>query len=799
MRKLPSKLKNNFFFLILLFISVVPVSWGQGNSSYEAELPLFDNDRQLGEVKVTIDGEKLKFVDRDSLMSVLKEFLKPDTLKSLEKLPPSIDPARMPMGLIFDPVDLKLVLNLALESRKQDELGIMGEHTHRYDGESIAPAPFGGAVNYRIEQSMATLKEDRYFTGQMDSFVNMKGVVLENQSLYQSNQDRQWYRGDTRLVKDFQKSLVRVQAGDVYPQVQGFMSGRALGGINISRNFSLNPYRLPYPTASQAFSLQSRSLVKYFVNGSLIKSEYLPAGNYSAKDIPLSNGLNTVVVEATDDLGQKKTFVFRTATSIELLNKGESRFDLSYGIPFLDQNFKRTYVEKDGKLASGYYQYGIRSDLSASVYGQNQQSFLLGGTEILRATSIGNLGAGYANSRHGNTSNGQATALRYQYIGQGKRWYETNSLALRWEQRSRKFQSSIFDTVNAVKNAYSANYALPVANAFTIAFGGNYGDMYDNSLADRYGYDTTLSIRIFNRHNLSFYAGRNRDEFKHWNNIAYVFLTITFPDSNDFMTAFYDKEQKASRLTYLKDNQNRLYTPRAQGSIENNQTYQLGEADVLVPTQIADFGGRINSRHLIDGDKVIGKGSLRMNSAFVFARQDDEWAFGMSRPVSSSFAIFKPEDKLRGQKIALKSTSPYLESQTGLFDEITYSQLIAYQYREIQLDPTFLDEGRSLKKEKFILFPTYRSAHFVKLVDQGMVMLKGALLKKDGTPWPLQVGHVGDKTFFTNREGNFFIEGVEPGSYVVTLEGTTSKIKIDVPENAQGIKDLGSMTLEEDE
>lgn len=784
-------------FLLFLALSLGAV-WAQGNSAYEAELPLFDSERLLGDVKVTIENEKLKSVDRDSLLGVLKSQLEPDTLKSLAKLPPMIDSSRMPLGLIFDPVDLKLVLKLSLALRKQDDVGVLEDHTHRFDGESLSPAPFGGAVNYRLEQNWATLEEDRFFSGQTDSFVNVKGVVLENQALYQTNQERQWYRGDTRLVKDFQKSLVRAQVGDVYPQVQGFMSGRAVGGINISRNFSLNPYRLPYPTASQAFALQSRSLVKYFVNGSLIKSEYLPAGNYSAKDIPLSNGLNTVVIEATDDLGQKKTFIFRTATSIELLNKGESRFDLSYGTPFIDENFQRTYVEEDGKLASGFYQYGFSTEFSASIYGQNQKSFNLGGTELLQATSIGNLGLGFANSR-GQERKGEAVALRYQYIGQGTRWYETNSLAIRFEQRSRKFQSSLFDSINAVKNTYSANYTLPVANAFTIALGGTLGDMYDNSLSNRYGYDTTLSIRLFDRHNLSFFVGRNRDEFKTWNDVAYVFLTITFPDSNDFLTAFYDKEQKSSRLTYLRDNQNKLYAPRAQASIENNEAFQLGEADVVVPTQIADFGGRVNARHLVDGDKVINRGSLRMNSAFVFARENDEWAFGMSRPVTSSFAIFKPEDKLRGQKIALKSTSPFLESQSGIFDEITYSQLLAYQYREIQLDPTYLDEGRSLKQEKFVLFPTYRSAHFVKLVDQGMVMLKGSLTKKDGTPWALQVGHVGEKTFFTNREGNFFIEGVEPGGYSVSLEGTTSKIKIDIPENAQGIKDLGSLILEEDE
>ncbi len=770
----------------------------QSSLAFDTEIPLYEREAFIGDVRVIFEGEELRSIDRSSLLRVIGKYLRDDTIKSFEALPEMIDARRLPTGLRYDPSDLKLLLNISLENRKREDIDIMEDHTHRYDGEALRPAPFGGAVNYRLEQSWSNLEEEKFFTGQVDSFVNVNDVVLENQTLYQSNSDHPWYRGDTRLVKDFQKSLVRVQAGDVLPQVQGFMSGRPVGGFNVSKNFSLNPYRLPYPTANQSFSLNARSLVKYFVNGTLIKSEYLPAGNYSAKDIPLSNGMNTVLVEATDDLGQKKTFVFRTATSIDLLNEGESRFDFSYGVPFLDQNFRREYVDKDGALASGFYQYGFRTDFSASLYAQNQKKFSLGGTELLKATSVGNFGSGFAHSQGGKFK-GEAIVFRYQYIGQGKEWFETNSLNLRYESRSKTFQSSIFDAVNSVKNSYAMNYTLPMANSFTVSVGGNFGDMYDNSLSDRFGFDTTLSLRFLDRHNFSVFVGRNRDEFETWSDIAYAFVTFTFEGSNDFVTGFYDKENKTSRVSYQRDNQNRLYSPRAQASVENNEDLRSGEADIVYPTPVADFGTRVTARHLIDGDSVNGRGSLRMNSAFVFARDKGEWGFGLSRPVPSSFALFKPQENLKGQKIALKSTSPFTESETGFFDEITYSQLLPYQYREIQLDPTYLDEGRSLKKEKFVLYPTYKSAHLITLTDQGMVILKGVLTKSDGTPWPLQVGHVGDKIFFTNREGIFFIEGIEPGSYVVTLEGTTSKINIDVPKDAQGIRDLGSLILEEDQ
>lgn len=791
-------MKNRLPLLLTTFFMTCAV-FAQSLPSYEAVLPLFDKERQLGEVKVKIEGEKLISIDKASLINALRSNLQQDTLRQFESLGANIDPTTMPLPLRFNPEDLKLEMPFDVELRSQEKVALVEDYHRRYEGEALKPAPFGGAINSRLEQTWSNNPaEDNYFNGQFDSFLNLNSLVLENQSYYQSNIDQKYFRGDTRLVKDFEKQQIRFQAGDIHPQIQGFMVGRPLGGVNFSRNFSLNPYRLPYPSGSQDFVLQSRSLVKYFVNGTMIKSEYLPAGNYTAKDIPLNNGMNVVMIEATDDLGQKKVFVFKTAASINLLNEGESRFDVSFGTPFIDQNFKREYREEDGNLLSSFFQYGFNSAFSASLYGQGQKNHSLLGTELIKATTLGNFGAGYARSHFG-TLDGDAQSLNYQYLGSGNKWYFSHSLGARYEHRAEDFRTSILDAQSAVKNVYALNYALPVAGYMTLAMGANYGDVRNNDLNDRYGFDTTLNFRMFNRHNLALFVGRTRDENRNWNDIAYAFLTITFPDSNDFVSTFYDQKQKNSKLTYTHDNQNRLYSPKAQAIVENHQGGQLGEADMLVPTPVADFGARINGTHDTQQDRLFGRGSVRMNSAIVFAQNDGDWGLGLARPVPSSFVIFKPEDRLKDQKIALKSTSPYTEAQTGLLGEITFANLLPYQYREIQLDPTLMDEGRTLKKEKYVLYPTYRSAHIVRLEDKGAVMLRGFLMKENGKPWELQVGHAGDKPFFTNRDGEFFIEGLEAGTYRVKLDGIENEVQITVSEDDKGIKNIGTLVLPEEE
>lgn len=787
-----------FLLALLCFLPIHGVSARELQAfAYEASLPLYDQENNLGDVLVEIEGETVKSIDRSGLKRILKGVLKEDTLNSLDKLPERIRPEILPFAIHFSPEELKLTADLALDikTRSKTDLGIDYTEEKRT---ALRPAPFGGAINYRLEKNWAhdDLGGD-YFDGQFNSFMNLNTVVLENQTYYQDNKDSPWFRGDTRLIKDFEKSQIRTQAGDIYPQIQGFMAPRPMGGVNIARNFTLNPYRLPYPTGNQNFTLKSRSFVKYFVNSVLVKSEYLPAGNYTAKDIPLNNGLNNVLIEATDDLGQKQVFVFRASSSISLLNEGESRFDLSYGVPFLDSATKRKYLEDDGKVFSGFFQYGFSSLLSSSVYLQNQNDFNLMGAEVINATALGNFTYGGAHSILGDID-GNAASLGYQLVTQGKKWFDSHTLGLRYEYRSIDFKSTLLDLATEVQNAYAATYTLPITSLMTLSVGGNFGDVRNNNLEDRYGYDASLSFRLFNQHNVSLYMSRNRDEFKRWNDVAYVFFTFMFPESNNFVSGLYDYNKESIKATLLRDNQNRLYQTRAQAITEYGEDKQTGELDLNYPTPIGDLGGRLTGNRTTTTDDTIGRGSARFNSALVFAYDDGDFGGGISRPVPGSFVLFKPEPRLKDQKIGLKSTSPFTEAETGLFDEIVFSNLIAYQYRDIQLDPTFLDPGRTLVKEKFMLYPTYRSAHLIKLEERGAVVLTGQILMPDGSPVSLQVGGLNDIPFFTNREGMIFIEGVEPGKYQLSLPDREEKFSITVDKEDKGMKDLGTIQLKDE-
>jgi outer membrane usher protein FimD/PapC len=393
---------------------------------------------------------KLDSLELDRISNLEGEWLIPrDTGLKLKYLP--------------DILGLEIIIPLEKLTPQERDLKVISENRAK----AIAPAPVGGAMTVRGEQYWADEKlGGNYFLSGFDSFVNAGGVVLENQSVYQSNLQNKWFRGDTRVVKDFHESMIRTQAGDVNYQTIGYQTLRPIGGFNIGRNFFLNPYRTPYPKFSRDFIVKTRSKVTYFVNGNLVKSEFLAPGRYSVRDIPLVNGINNILVEIEDDLGRKEVLTFQQTTSINLLNDGESKFDLSVGYPFKDINQKREY-EKDSLLTSAFYQQGLNSFFTAALYGQNFQDFNLAGAETIFATHIGNFSVGGARGVD-QAYGGSVYNLGYNLSIIRPEWFSAHNLNIRHEIREADFIQTWGAQPLRVKNLTSVYYSLPIYELLTL-------------------------------------------------------------------------------------------------------------------------------------------------------------------------------------------------------------------------------------------------------------------------------------------------------------------------------------------
>lgn len=771
-----------------------------GKSLTEEVVPIdfFINQRKVGIINAKLKGDQLIAIDRESLLNLTYSTLSIEINQKLKKLTHQwIKLSETNLKLNYHPDKMAVVAKItAYDLAPKEHLFQENEQLRK---KAIAPSDFGGAFTLRAEQFWASERlGGDFFVGSSDNFINFHEFVLENQTSYQTNAEKRWYRGDTRLVKDFQDSMIRSQLGDVNYQVIGFQTLRPIGGVGISRNFSLNPYRAAYPEIEKEFVIETKSKVTYYVNGRMVKSEYLAPGKYSIRDIPLVNGINSVVVEIEDDLGRKEVLTFQQSTSINLLSKNESKFDLSVGYPFEDVNGKREYEKKD-LLVSSFYQYGLNDTLTTAGYVQNFQKFTLLGSEAIFATHIGNFGLGVARGEN-DIHSGDVYSFNYNLSLIRPRWFAAHNLNLRHEFRNKEFVQTWDSVPGRIKSLTSLYYSLPLMDSLTLGLGANYGKKNKNALNDRYGFEGSLTANFFKDINTTFYFSTSKDEMNQRNDMTYLMVYISLPDKNQYITGYADLKNNTQRITHTKDNLNQLNTFKSNVSLENNDSGQLGDVDVAYNANLADLGIHATGLNA-KNSKNAGRFSARMHSSLVFAKNDESFAWSFSRPVQTSFAIFTPDENLKDQKISVKSTSPYSEGLSDFRGQTVFVNLLPYQYREVNLDPSYLAIGRTLEQENFVLIPSYKSAHLINIRSDGKIILDG-VLKINKNPAALTSGKIVDSEgnenlFFTNREGRFFIEGLKAGSYQLEVfDGPTSKLTI--PEQAEGIYQIGILEVQDD-
>src|SRR5690606_37219177 len=216
------------------------------SQSFRTTMPLWARDKLCGEIDIVLTGEKLEQIEKNEFINVLKKCTRLDgVIQNFEEKESWILPSDSPFPLKYDPVELRILIDIPLDQEKAQALFSNSGISERFSNYALKHAPLSRASNYRAENVLAPkpLEGDRLNT-YFDTFFNFKDVVLESQFNYLNgdNSGAGWFRGDTRLVKDFQKYEIRSQAGDVYPQSYGFMQGRGIGGVLVSTDFTLDPY-----------------------------------------------------------------------------------------------------------------------------------------------------------------------------------------------------------------------------------------------------------------------------------------------------------------------------------------------------------------------------------------------------------------------------------------------------------------------------------------------------------------------------------------------------------------------------
>ncbi len=187
----------------------------------------------------------------------------------------SIDP---PMQVVVDEAALTLTLTA--------DASLFGATTVQLDGSR----PSG--ILYRRAPSAFLNYGASWATGggqalNLESGLSVRGSLLTS-SFFLPSLGRP-SRGLTAAIIDDTRRLTRYQVGDAIVGTGPLGGSLQLGGVAVSRDFSLDPYFIRYPTTGLAGVVTTPSRVDLYVNNQLVRvraaaSRRLPAGQPRAAD-----------------------------------------------------------------------------------------------------------------------------------------------------------------------------------------------------------------------------------------------------------------------------------------------------------------------------------------------------------------------------------------------------------------------------------------------------------------------------------------------------------------------------------
>lgn len=765
-----------------------------GESTFETYLEIVVQGKSLGDVEVQVSGDRIKAYNSKVLSLKLKSILKEESFKAFDTSKKWVSAESLPYKIKYDSQSLKVLIDVDLSDLSPVYYSLEENPKVKYAGLDIRPAPIAGSINYVLDKTYG----DDYLGGEnfslnIKSFINMKSYVLEMNGFYDESRSAtpysEWSRRDFSLTKDFENLRMRTRLGDTTTGRLGFMQSKAVGGLNVRKQFSINPYETPYSQGEKEFQITTRSKVRTYVNGTLVKSEILPAGNYKLSKLPLVNGMNNVRVEIDDGAGVKQVLEFDIPTSVSVLKSGEFDYSISAGRQIDDSGITRSYFDDD--FYSGFIQYGVNDWYTTGGYFQSDADFKLTGLLNGVSTKFGNLFLGNAFSKNSDDSDGVATALTWQYQDVAGVLLENFSATLRYENFVNSFRSSSDLNIKLLQNNYQLNLALPLFKRGSLNIGAGLADYKEASDGNKKFVRGSINYNPTRHLNLSVYAAHTKDSTLGDDNSVSAFLTWSFPSKNRYISAFHDFDNKTSRISYTQDNSSELYTPRYTISADDDKTSSQASFSSSLPTPMADFFLRARYSRLSSNESYQQLG-FGLSTTTLFA-YDDGFGFAQARTNTNSFAIFKTSDELNDQNLVIKSTSSFADTKSPLLGDLAITDMVAYQYRDVQLDPSLLNYGTSLEKEKFILFPTYKSGHLINVKDNGLFSLKGKLTR-NGKPVSLEVCQLGSKVFFTDRDGSFFVDKVDVGDTLLKVSGKKIR-KLSIKNGLKGIVDIGRINI----
>lgn len=346
--------------------------------------------------------------------------------------------------------------------------------------------------------------------------------IFSNQGVYnysfnqQRDRENEYIRYETNWRYNDESNMVQYMAGDVVSDSLPWTGSVRVGGIKISRNFSVRPDLITYPLAQFAGQAAIPSAVEVYINNYKNAEALVDPGPFTINSMPYVNGAGEATVITTDMQGRQVSVSVPFYVTSDLLREGLVDFSTSIGV--IRQDYALNSFSYGELAANGIIRYGLTNWLTLEGRAEGGNDLVVGGVgSAIRLAQLGVLSGSYSHSKAKQAAFeikegedplaermvGQQGSLGYTYDG---RWFSINARRL---IRSRDYG----DLSN-----YKAHYGLSrrsdqLTGSLNLGQFGNIGAGYfsiqNHELERTQLVNFSYSKSLWR--NMSFYAAMNRE------------------------------------------------------------------------------------------------------------------------------------------------------------------------------------------------------------------------------------------------------------------------------------------------
>jgi outer membrane usher protein len=639
-------------------------------------------------------------------------------------------------------------------------------------------------LNYAIDYTMGDRFDFKSVSVPMEAGLKI-GEVLAYSSVSYTKTDAEdrFLRLASDIITDDPVHIRRYTAGDLFAS-SGVLGGRVmLGGLSVTKNFSIDPYFIRYQGLELSGVLKTPSEVDLYVNNIPVKKNLLPPGEFDFSNLYGFTGAGDAVLVIKDAFGNEQTMVTSFYLSSMLLKPG--LHDYSYNIGFKRTGFGTENSGYSGVTVLGFHRYGFTKTFTAGLSGEADQNIInIGSQAALLLGKAGELDSALAISRE-NGENGQAAFVNYSYYNgflSGNASFGNYS----------KDYTNLLIEDSTIHPRYEGRISLGlhVRALGSISVNAQFLSRYNQADITR---GSIFYSRPLGSHaNLSVTASRTDDTKTSYQVFAGVFFIL---GKDHFGTVNYQSEDSLKSVSASFEKIPPTGTGIAykiQAESQNSEDWGPGGLSYLQYNgPYGDYSVAVRRASGVDTYDLDVSGGIALIGN----------SFYLSRPITDSFALVNVGG-IDGVRIYQSNVEVAVTNEKG---QALLPSLVSYNDNKLSFEASDVPINYEITEAEKYLSPRYRSGSIVSFNLKKIQAFEGNLyfvtkgVRRPAESAVLEV-RMGEKTVraVVGMKGQFYIENLKPGKYpaTLTLEGKECHFEMAVPESNEMFVNMGEISCE---